>query len=56
MAFGDMQRVKMSRDLREINFGVHEGLHFDNLPEDQKANFSRPDFQAEGGESWPDVR
>lgn len=25
-----------SRLLREINFGTHEGLHFDNLPKNEK--------------------
>ncbi len=38
-----------------MNFGEHEGLHFDNLPESEKLRFSRPDFQAQGGESWADV-
>ena len=38
-----------------MNFGEHEGLHFDNLSESEKERFSSPDFQALGGESWPDV-
>ena len=41
--------------LREINFGMHEGLHFDNLPDSEKARFADPDFQAVEGESWKDV-
>jgi broad specificity phosphatase PhoE len=39
-----------------LNFGTHEGLHFDNLPKAEKSRFSDPNFQANGGESWPDVR
>ena len=39
-----------------MNFGTHEGLHFDNLPDSEKAKFSDPEFKAFGGESWPDVR
>ena len=39
-----------------MNFGEHEGLHFDNLSNSEKERFSSPDFVADGGESWPDVR
>ena len=42
--------------LRELNFGVHEGLHFDNLSTSEKEKFQDPDFQAQGGENWSDVR
>ena len=41
--------------MRELNFGEHEGLHYDNLSETEKQRFSSPDFQAAGGESWADV-
>ena len=39
-----------------MNFGEHEGLHFDNLSNAEKERFSSPEFAANGGESWPDVR
>ena len=42
--------------LREMNFGEHEGLHYDNLSDSEKLRFSSPDFQAAGGENWNDVR
>jgi broad specificity phosphatase PhoE len=48
--------IMQSLKLREMNFGEHEGLHFDNLAESEKVRFSRPDFQAIGGESWTDVQ
>ena len=45
MAFpGDEDAVSKSRKLRELNFGVHEGLYFDNLPPSEKERFSSPDF------------
>ena len=57
MAFpGDEDYVRKSRMLRELNFGAHEGLHFDNLPASEKERFSAPDFQAVDGENWGDVR
>ena len=28
-----------SRLLRELNFGAHEGLHYDNLPQEEKLRF-----------------
>jgi broad specificity phosphatase PhoE len=39
-----------------LNFGEHEGLHFDNLPNLEKARFADPNFKANGGESWAEVR
>lgn len=52
----DEDKVVRSKLLREMNFGEHEGLHFDNLSPSEKERFSSPDFQAAGGESWSDVR
>ena len=51
----DADRVKQTNQIREIFFGEHEGLHFDNLPASEKARFSDPAFKAVGGESWTDV-
>lgn len=48
--------IRQSQLLREMNFGEHEGLHFDNLSDNEKAKFSSPDFKAVGGESWAEVR
>ena len=48
--------IMKSPQLRELNFGEQEGLHFDNLPASEKERFSQPDFCATGGESWSDVR
>jgi broad specificity phosphatase PhoE len=56
MAFPNIQEINFAKELREINFGTHEGLHFDNLPSSEKKRFSDPNFQAVGGESWSDVR
>ena len=52
MAFPDIQEINCAKELREINFGTHEGLHFDNLPTSEKKRFADPNFQAIGGESW----
>ena len=57
MAFpSDEESVFKSELLRELNFGAHEGLHFDNLSPSEKERFSDPDFKAEDGESWSDIR
>lgn len=55
MAFPGEEDVTQTSNLRELNFGEHEGLHFDNLPQKQKERFSEPTFRAEGGESWSEV-
>lgn len=52
LAFPDDGTITKSKLLRELNFGKHEGLHFDGLPQTEKARFSAADFQADGGESW----
>ena len=39
MAFENEDYVLKSRMLRELNFGVHEGLHFDNLSMSEKEKF-----------------
>lgn len=44
--------ISQDSRLRELNFGDHEGLHFDNLPPSEKARFADPNFKAVGGESW----
>ena len=45
MAFpSEEEYILKSRLLREMNFGVHEGLHYDNLPQEEKDRFSDPDF------------
>ena len=47
MAFpSDEESVFKSPLLRELNFGSHEGLHFDNLSPSEKKRFSDPDFKA----------
>lgn len=56
LAFPGGDDINQTRQLRELNFGEHEGLHFDNLPSADKARFADPEFRASGGESWPEVR
>lgn len=56
LAFPDDGFISKSKLLRELNFGKQEGLHFDGLPQTEKLRFSHPDFKAEGGESWHDLR
>jgi broad specificity phosphatase PhoE len=56
LAFPDEGKLKQSKLLRELNFGKQEGLHFDGLPHSEKARFSQPDFRAEEGESWEELR
>ena len=50
--------IQTTANLREMNFGEQEGLHFDGLSQDEKDVISSPDYQAPGpgGESWPIVR
>ena len=33
-----------SRNLREMNFGDNEGLHFDGLPQEEKEKYSDLDY------------
>ena len=39
-----------------MDFGDHEGLHFDGLPLEQKKEISDPNFSAPSGESWSLVK
>ena len=39
-----------------MNFGAHEGLHYDGLSKEEKQKLSDPNYQAPSGESWPQVR
>jgi 2,3-bisphosphoglycerate-dependent phosphoglycerate mutase len=43
-ATGFSDNVARHRLLRELNFGEHEGLHFDGLPPKEKARFADPNF------------
>ena len=44
LAFPDEGLIKKSKQLRELNFGKQEGLHFDGLPHSEKLRFSDPAF------------
>ena len=48
--------IKLSKNLREMHFGGQEGLHYDNLSPEEKKKLSDPEYQAPGGENWPQVR
>ena len=50
--------VSQSKNLREMNFGDQEGLHFDGLTQKEKDEISSREYQApgEGGENWDQVR
>ncbi len=48
--------IKQSKSLREMHFGAQEGLHYDNLSQEEKAKLSDPNYQAPNGENWPQVR
>jgi broad specificity phosphatase PhoE len=52
----DENLIRKNKLLREMNFGSKEGLHYDNLSDEEKKIFSDPNYQAPGGESWPFVR
>lgn len=49
-------RVGSDARLREINFGSEEGLCYDALPPAQQQRVDSPDYRAEGGEGWAEVR
>jgi len=42
--------------LRECSFGKLEGVHYDNMSDEEKNAFSDPSYQFENGESWEDVQ
>ena len=48
--------LQQSQMLRELDFGEKDGLHYDGLSQEEKAEFSKPDFHAPGGESWVMLR
>ena len=48
--------IKKSKNLRELHFGAQEGLHYDGLSKEEKALLSDANYQAPGGESWPQAR
>ena len=48
--------IQKTKNLREMNFGEQEGLHFDGLSASEKEVISSPDYHAPGGESWAIVR
>eukprot|EP00347_Sterkiella_histriomuscorum_P013107 403365991 len=52
----DSELIKNSPKLREMNFGAHEGLHYDGLSKEEKVKLSDPEYQAPNGESWPQVK
>ena len=39
-----------------MNFGDNEGLHFDSLSSDEKAEYNSLDYRAPNGESWREVK
>ena len=39
-----------------MNFGENEGLHFDSLSADEKAQYNSLDYRAPQGESWHEVK
>ena len=48
--------MKQSRNLREMNFGDNEGLHFDSLSQAEKEEYSNLEYRAPSGESWKEVK
>lgn len=52
----DEQLIQKSKDLREMNFGSKEGLHYDSLSQEAKDELKNPNYKAPGGESWPEVK
>ncbi|CDW71482.1 phosphoglycerate mutase [Stylonychia lemnae] len=52
----DEEIIKQVSALRELNFGAHEGLHYDGLSQEEKQKLSDPLYQAPQGESWPQVK
>jgi broad specificity phosphatase PhoE len=56
LGFPDESLIKKNDLLREMYFGSMEGVYFDNLPDEKKAEFADPKFRAPDGESWEDVK
>ena len=48
--------LRQSRNLREMNFGDNEGLHFDSLSREEKQEYSDLNYRAPNGESWIEVK
>lgn len=48
--------IKENGLLRECHFGKLEGVHYDNMSDEEKERFADPQYQFEGGESWQDVK
>lgn len=44
--------LKISKDLRELNFGNDEGVVYDILKPEEKKNIDSWEYKAINGESW----
>ena len=55
LGFPSESLVKQNRLLRECNFGLKEGAHFDSMSDQEKEKLSSPDYQYPEGESFNDV-
>jgi alpha-ribazole phosphatase len=43
------RKILYSKELRELNFGDMEGVHFDSLPKEEKAVINSLEYQAPNG-------
>jgi broad specificity phosphatase PhoE len=56
LAYDDNIKLITSKNLREVYYGKQEGLFFDGLSKEEKAQINKQDYKFEDGESWLDVK
>ena len=56
LGFQGEKIIKIDKNLREINFGKHEGLQYDSLSKEERDDIDNYDYQAPDGESWKDCK
>jgi alpha-ribazole phosphatase len=55
LAYEDIKPL-VNQNLREIYYGKQEGLFYDGLSKDEKAQINKQDYKFEEGESWLDMK
>jgi broad specificity phosphatase PhoE len=56
LAYDDNIKLITNKNLREVYYGKQEGLFYDGLSKEEKAQINKQDYKFDGGESWLDVK
>jgi broad specificity phosphatase PhoE len=56
LGFDTKKILKIEKNLRELNFGSHEGLHYDSLGKEEQEKIDNIHYAAPQGESWMEAQ